>query len=143
MNLYLLSASILTFVTAITHSILGEKMLLRPLFKADHFPAVLYNRETTRMAIRFAWHLIALFLVAVSTLLFHFAGTNSTMNVQFTLGVLFFLFAASGALLLGVAHFRHPLGLVFLLTAMFIWYGSEMRTGFRTGFMGSLWKLVE
>lgn len=143
MNLYLLSASVLTFITAVAHSVLGEKMLLRPLFSNENLPAILSNRDTTRMTIRFAWHLIAIFLVAVSTLLFYFAGVKPTANVEFALCVFFILFTSCSALALVIARFRYPLWLIFLLTALFIWYGSEMRAGFRTGLMGSIWKLVD
>lgn len=143
MNLYLLSASVLTFITGVAHSVLGEKMLLRPLFSNESFPAILSNRDTTRLTIRLAWHLVAIFLVAVSILLFHFAGVNSTVIVEYALGVLFLMFIACSALALIVARYRNPLWFVFLLTALFIWYGSEMRTGFRTIFMGGLWSLVD
>ncbi|MDL5030425.1 hypothetical protein QRD43_00790 [Pelomonas sp. APW6] len=51
-------ATLLILLTGLAHSWLGERYLLRRLFKRDDLPAVLGSTAFTTGTLRFVWHLL-------------------------------------------------------------------------------------
>ena len=70
----LLAAAALTVFIGLVHSFLGEKKLLRPLFKVDGLPSILGGVHHTKMTLRVAWHILTLvwFGLAVVMACLHF-----------------------------------------------------------------------
>lgn len=46
----------LAIAIGLTHSFLGERFILVPLFRRDNLPEVLGSRDFTVRTLRFAWH---------------------------------------------------------------------------------------
>ena len=70
-------AIFLTFAVGVAHSILGERYIIRRLFRRPDLPRLLGGTEFTTRTIRFAWHVTtiawwglggALYLIASDTL---------------------------------------------------------------------------
>jgi hypothetical protein len=71
-ELLLTLSALLMVITALTHSILGERRLLRPIFELRHVRPILDLGEDekpnilrlgrTRRILRFAWHFTSLFM---------------------------------------------------------------------------------
>jgi hypothetical protein len=49
-------AAVLTVVTGIAHSVLGERLLLAKLLRRDDLPALSGSRRATARVLRLAWH---------------------------------------------------------------------------------------
>ncbi len=65
------AAAVLMTLTAIVHSMLGEKRLIGPLLKLD---SEVTNRPLARKVLRFAWHFTSILMV-LSALLVIWPGT--------------------------------------------------------------------
>ena len=63
MNVLLLVGGLLSALIGIVHSVLGEKLLLGPLFKRGELPKLLGSATFARRTLRFAWHLTTVLLV--------------------------------------------------------------------------------
>ena len=74
MNALATAAGLVIAVTAATHSLLGERRLIAPLFAADAFAA----SPRAGRAIRFTWHLAA-FLMLLTALTVAWPGTPAPL----------------------------------------------------------------
>lgn len=125
MNLYLLGAAILVFVTGLAHSLLGECWIISPLLKRKDLPALFGDDGFTRGTIRFAWHLLSLAWWAIAGVLFAFAGAILTPAAQFSLRSIALCFLVSALFTSASTRGRHLAWTVFLAIAWLTWNGSQ------------------
>ncbi len=111
----LLAAALLSVFIGLAHSVLGEKYILRRLFRRP-LPKLLGGEEFTRKTIRFAWHVttLAWFGFAAQMLLIHF-GLDGTRNLLLASSA---TFAATGAVALLASRGLHLSWIVFFAIAV-------------------------
>src|SRR5258708_1373460 len=73
MNLLLLAAGVLAFITGILHSVLGERFIVGRLMIVE-IGRTSERRGFVRHVIRFAWHLTTVFLFGFAALLLNMAA---------------------------------------------------------------------
>lgn len=83
----LYSGAILLVLLALAHSFLGERYILIRLFRRDNLPKVLGDSDFTKGTLRFIWHLVSVFGVAVAVLLVQIAQRASSGQLVTTLGL--------------------------------------------------------
>lgn len=89
----LLAASILIVIVATAHSYLGEKFILRRLFRQP-LPPLFGSDNFTRQTLRFAWHITSILGLgfAILLILIH-EGMLSGNSVLYTIGSIFVVVA--------------------------------------------------
>src|SRR5262245_57775213 len=89
MNLWLLLAAVLTFLLGATHSVLGQRLIMRPLF-GTQLPKLLGSSRFMRRTVGFAWHLTTVLLWGMAVLLLNMSlGASSFMSARAILGCIF------------------------------------------------------
>jgi hypothetical protein len=73
--IFLWLSAIMMAATAMTHSVLGERRLIRPVLAID---SPLTQRPLARQVLRLAWHLTTLFML-LTALLIVWPGTPSML----------------------------------------------------------------
>jgi hypothetical protein len=126
MNTYLLfAAGALSILIGIAHSVLGEKLLLRPLFAHGEVTRLLGSRVFARRTIRFTWHLTTLLAVGIGVAIFLMAAVPLTPQAVLILRIFAVTFAASSLLSLVGARGKHFSWWVFLIISVLLWIGSS------------------
>ena len=87
-ELFLVASAGLLVFTATVHSVLGERRLLKPLFKQTN--GILASR-LARFILRFAWHLTSLSWLVLAVILstFQFQSAHAFSNALVATGVAF------------------------------------------------------
>jgi hypothetical protein len=123
-NLYFVSAALLIALLGLAHSVLGEWLLLGPLFRLRQLPRLIGSYRFARRTLRFTWHLTTVLLWGTSVILVAAADPDtgpSLLWVARILSVLYFVCA----LVAGIgSRGRHFSWIVFLLSAVLVWLGS-------------------
>ncbi len=122
MNFYLLSAATLTALTALAHSILGERYFLKRLL-IHQLPEELEIEAHINRTARTAWHLTSLAwfgLAIILGMVSYFPPAPLGTFVAHAIGI---LLTVSGLISLLSSRGRHLLGIVFLFIALLIWFG--------------------
>lgn len=117
----LIAAGVLAVLLAIAHSLLGERYVLRRLFRRD-LPKLFGGVEFTKQTLRFAWHLTSVAWCGLGGVLLLLDGSP-----QPSVGVVHVVaatFGVSGAVALAGSRGRHPSWLVFFLIAALGWWGA-------------------
>ncbi len=105
MNLFFLTAAILTFLLGLAHSILGERFLLIPLFRFGEVPRLFGSRTFAKRVFRFAWHLTTILMWGLAALIISMSlsmalpivpGDNAGRNCGSPVGVLTSSMTVSG-----------------------------------------------
>lgn len=95
MHVSLLASAILCVLMALTHSILGERLILGPLAHTTDLPVVRGSQTATRRTLRFTWHITSIFGLGIAAVLFYFAQLemldSSQIFVIRALSLTFFL----------------------------------------------------
>lgn len=109
-------AAILLVLTAIVHSLLGERFILRRLAKLENLPRLpLGGREMMRPILRFAWHITSFFMLGFAAQLALMASDAlSAPRVATVIGITFFACAVVSAV---ASKGRHLSWVVFLLVS--------------------------
>ena len=109
-------AAVLLVLTAIVHSLLGERFILQRLFKLENLPRLpLGGREMMRPILRFAWHITSFFMLGFAVLLALMAAdAASTQRTAAVIGITFF---ACGVVSAVASKGRHLSWVVFLLVS--------------------------
>ncbi len=107
----LIFASLLLVLIALVHSVLGERFILRPLFKRDNLPRLFGNDSFTKGTLRFAWHITSLAWLGFATLLLMLPDSRPLL---LTSTVVFF---SSGLFAACYTKGKHLSWLVFFLIA--------------------------
>ncbi|WP_298581460.1 hypothetical protein [uncultured Luteimonas sp.] len=98
-------AAVLAVALGVAHSFLGERYILRRLFRRDDLPKLLGGSEFTTRTLRFAWHITTVAWVGFAALLVH-AGRGD-LNTSGTLYIMGATFIVSGLLPLVLTRGRH------------------------------------
>ena len=124
MNLPLMVAAVLTVLIGIAHSVLGEKLLLGPLFAKGTVTRLLGSTTFARQVLRFTWHLTTVFAFGIAAVVAYLAWWPAHPHAVWILRALAITFAASTLVSLIGARGRHFSWWVFLIISFLLWFGS-------------------
>lgn len=112
-------AALLIFLTGLAHSWLGERYLLRRLFKRDNLPALLGSTAFTTGTLRFVWHLLTLVWWGLAVLLL--MAAQGPLQTRQVLQVFSAIAVLSALLPLLFTRGRHLSWVAFLAIALLLW----------------------
>ena|SRR5215510_11207631 len=117
MNIWLLIAAVLTFLLGATHSVLGQRLIMRPLFGAE-LPKLLGSSRFMRRTVGFAWHLTTVLMWGIAALLLNMSlGTSSFISAREIIGCIFVVCAVLSFVTTRGKHFSWIIfGVIALLT---------------------------
>lgn len=102
----LLAAAALTVVLGMGHSLLGERYMLRPLFRLEGLPVILGSVEQTRGVLRLAWHVTSLAWWGLATMMAYMYFVANAVSLPF-LWITAAVFGASGIASLAASKGKH------------------------------------
>lgn len=120
MTTALVVAAGLTVLVSAAHSYLGERYLLRRLFRRE-LPALLGGTTFTKQVLRFAWHLTSVAWLGFGAVLLALASgppTPATLRA-----IVAATFAVHALVTLVVSRGRHLAWIAFLAIAVLAWLG--------------------
>ena len=115
-------AALLIFLTGLAHSWLGERYLLRRLFKRENLPALLGSTAFTTGTLRFVWHLLTLVWWGMAALVI--LAVQGPLQTRQVLLVFSAIAALSALFPLVFTRGRHLSWLAFLAIAALLWMGA-------------------
>lgn len=124
MNTMLLAGALISALIGIVHSILGERLVLTPLFSRGDLPALLGSTIFARHTLRFAWHLTTVLLLGICAVVMVLARSPLEPQSVWSLRVLALTFLGCSLVSLIGARARHFSWWVFLVIAALLWIGS-------------------
>jgi hypothetical protein len=124
MSVMLLVAGLLSALIGIAHSVLGEKLVLGPLFRRGDLPKLLGSETFTRQTLRFTWHLTTVLLLGIGAAVMALALTPLEPQSACSIHVLAITFAVCSLLSLIGARAKHFSWWVFLIIAVLLWFGA-------------------
>ena len=124
MNVILLVAGLLSALIGIAHSMLGEKLVLRPLFERGEVPKLLGSTAFAHRTLRFTWHLTTVLLLGIGAVVTALSLSPLEPRSAWILHVLAATFAACSLLSLIGARAKHFSWWVFLIIATLLWLGA-------------------
>jgi len=107
MNAMLLVAGLLSALIGIAHSVLGEKLVLGPLFERGDVPKLLGSTTFARHTLRFTWHLTTVLLLGIGAVIVVFSLSPSDPQSACIISVLAATFAVCSLLSLIGARAKH------------------------------------
>jgi hypothetical protein len=119
MNLSLSIAALLSAALAISHSWLGERLILQPVLAMEDLPTLSGSRRGMRKIVRFAWHITSVFFVAMAGVLFYFSRVSPDVAVIKIISVTYLL---SAVITIVVSRGRHYAWIVFLAVGLLSWF---------------------
>ncbi|MDX2435734.1 MAG: hypothetical protein QNL88_01680 [Acidobacteriota bacterium] len=125
MNFSLFAAGVLSVLIGVIHSVLGEKLVLGPLFRRSELPKLLGSTIFARRTLRFTWHLTTVLLVAIGAVAVVLSLTVLEPQSVWILRLFAVTFAACSLLSLVGARGRHFSWWFFLLIATLLWIGTR------------------
>jgi hypothetical protein len=123
MNVILVVAGLLSALIGIAHSVLGEKLVLRPLFERGEVPKLLGSTAFAHRTLRFTWHLTTVLLLGIGTVVIALSLSPLDSRSVWILQVLAATFALCSLLSLIGARAKHFSWWVFLIIAALLWLG--------------------
>lgn len=122
-------AAIITLGIAVTHSMLGEKHIIRRLARMsfDVFPP--QRREFIRLTIRLAWHLTSVFMLGCSALLIVLAIRPIELVSIFVLEIIGALFVVCAAITASYSKGRHIAWPLFASVGVLSWWAAVQHEG--------------
>ena len=112
MNIAIYIAVFLIFIIGLAHSILGERYILRRLFRLTNLPKLFGGTEFTSRTLRFAWHITTIAWWGFAVILFWLAnGSISAQGVALAIGVTFLV---TGLITLVISRAQHLAWPIFL-----------------------------
>ena len=124
MNLPLMVAAVLTVLIGIAHSVLGERLLLGPLFAKGTLTKLLGSTTFARHVLRFTWHLTTVLAFGIAAVIAYLAWWPMHPHSVWILRALAITFAASTLVSLIGARGKHFSWWVFLIITVLLWFGS-------------------
>jgi hypothetical protein len=116
----LLLAAALLALTAVAHSGLGERYILRRLFRRPDLPHLFGSDRFTRRTLRFAWHITSIAWLGLAGVLVVLAADGPPPR-DTLLRVVAATFAASAAIAALGSRGRHLSWIVFTAIALLAW----------------------
>ncbi len=125
MSLPLLIAAVLSVLLGTAHSVLGERLLLGPLFRRGELPRLLGSATFARNVLRFTWHLTTVLLVGIAAVIWRLASLPLDAQAVWILRGLSVTFAVSTLVSLIGARGKHFSWWVLLIITVLLWGGSR------------------
>lgn len=126
MKVALYLAAFLTIAISIAHSWLGERYILRRLFRRQDLPAILGSSEFTVRTLRFAWHITSVAWSGFAAILVLLA--HPPMSGRDVGAVIAATFVLHGAGALVGSRGRHLSWVVFLAIAALVVYATQLES---------------
>ncbi len=120
MSARLLGAAALLVLIAAAHSILGERYILRRLFRRDDLPRLFGGDWFTRRTLRFAWHITSVAWLGFAAVLVLLA-VGGPVDRDGVLAVVALTFLVTAMIALAASRGKHLSWPVFLAIAVFAW----------------------
>jgi hypothetical protein len=124
MSVPLIAAAILSAAIGIAHSMLGEKLVLGPLFERGEVPKLLGSATFARNTLRFTWHVTTVLLIGVGAVVFLLSRTPIDAQSVSVLRVLSVTFGVNTLISLIGARGKHFSWWVFLIITVLLWFGA-------------------
>ena len=124
MNLFLMIAGLLSALIGVAHSVLGEKLVLRPLFTRGEVPKLLGSTAFAHHTLRFTWHLTTVLLLGIGAVVMVLSLSPLDPRSTWVLQVLAATFTVCSLLSLIGARAKHFSWWVFLIIAVLLWFGA-------------------
>jgi hypothetical protein len=121
----LLAGGILSTLIGIAHSVLGEKLLLGPIFQRGDLPRLFGSRAFARRTMRFAWHLTTVLLVGIGAVVVALSFAQLEPQAIWILRVFAITFCACSLASIIGARAKHFSWWVFLIIAALLWIGAR------------------
>ncbi len=118
MNTMLVVAAALAFLLGVTHSWLGERLVIGPVLETKELPPLRGSRRGMRNILRFGWHLTSVYFWAMAALLFHYSRVVPDAVSLKIIAVTYFI---SALITLGASRGRHYAWPVFLTIGLLAW----------------------
>lgn len=125
MNYYLFISACLIVIVAAIHSLLGEKLIIKPVLKLE-LPHILGNDFLTKRTLRFAWHLMSVAAFGFAAILFFYSFRLINDQSVMTVIIISVVFVVSSLVSAIVAHGRHFSWWAFLLIGILTWLGTKI-----------------
>jgi hypothetical protein len=124
MNVYFALASGLGLILGLSHSVLGELLLISRLTNAG-LPAVGGSTDFARRTLRFSWHLPTVLGLGLTAILLWLSLQPSPgTELAFVERALALSFAACWLVVLLISRGKHPGWVAFLALAVLTWLGG-------------------
>jgi|APSaa5957512535_1039671.scaffolds.fasta_scaffold71483_3 hypothetical protein len=120
--MYLLISAVIIIVTAIIHSVVGEKLIISPTLKLD-LPQIFKSDFLTKRTLRFAWHITSIVWIALAGIILTIAQNPLDTTGIFIIKIISLTFLMSGLISLVGAHGKHFSWYVFLAVSVILWIG--------------------
>jgi hypothetical protein len=118
-------AALLTVVTGIAHSVLGERYLLSRLLRRDDLPALSGNPRATARVLRLAWHVTSLAWLGLAAVLVLLARpVVSVQAIGLAIGATFLAHFAIALVGSRGRHLSWPLFLAIGVLAIWATHGA-------------------
>lgn len=116
MNSYLMAASIITMFVVLVHTIAGEVLIIRPLFKANNVPKFFGSEIFFKETIRATWHMPGLLGLGTAVITFYIgAHPHLIASHIVTLKVLMVVYWGCAGISIVVTKFKHLSWVAFLI----------------------------
>ena len=119
MNPQLAIAAALAFLLGITHSWIGERLIIQPVLATPDLPKLRGSRAGMRKILRFAWHLTSVFFVAMAAIMLHYSRATKDISVLHIIAVTYFI---SAIVTFAASRGRHYTWPIFLLIGSLTWF---------------------
>jgi hypothetical protein len=124
MNGYLVTASVLTGLMCLAHSVLGEIFILIPLHRREGRAG--RTGLTTRAVLRFTWHILSVLGLGMAAILGYYSRFPALAADQIAvLRILALTSLVSFGIALAGSRARHPSWAVFLVVAGLTWLSAR------------------
>jgi len=127
MNIFLLLASILSFILVLGHTLrgewVGERTLVRRITNLSLFDDEEKDARAKRV-VRVAWHVPSIAWGGIGAILFYAALIDMTGPTIIIIRIISITFFASAVFSLIVNRGKHASWILFLLTSIFAWLGT-------------------
>jgi hypothetical protein len=124
MRVGLLIAAILLALTAVAHSVLGERYIIIRLFRRNDLPRLFGSDAFTKRTLRFAWHLTSVAWLGFAAVLVA-AAEQTTPRVDPILRIVAVTCLVTAAVIALASKGRHLAWPVFLAVALLAWYAAR------------------
>jgi hypothetical protein len=124
MNSYIVVAVVVAFAIGPIHSVLGEKLILKPILRSGDLPQVFGSEVFTKRTLRFFWHLTSIAWSGFAVILVWVAPRWwIDISARNALVIIAWTFLVSAGYAFVASRGKHFSWFLFLAIAVMIWLG--------------------
>jgi hypothetical protein len=123
MSAPLLVGGLLSVMIGLAHSVLGERLVLRPLLAQNDLPTLLGRPDFMGQTLRFTWHLTTVLLASIGVIVITLSVMALGPAMVWLVRVLAITFGVCSLVSLVGARARHFSWWVFLIIGVLLWIG--------------------